>query len=223
MPGESIFANRDPLDIDNVLFKIEASFNFRFGDNELKDVRTFGELCDAILQKLQLPDGVDCTTQQAFYKLRAVCCETMGVRGEAIVPSTRLNDMFPRATRRKNIQMVETILGVSIKILRPKHWLSRTLVIMLLFSLFALYFEPKFGILTLLFSLAGLYVSSKLGREFEIETVADLVRKMTRENYLKSRRSPITVNKKEVVAQVQNLFAFELGIDREAFGPETKF
>jgi hypothetical protein len=38
--------NVDPDEISDVLVKIQKSFGFQFGDTELKDVKTFGELCD---------------------------------------------------------------------------------------------------------------------------------------------------------------------------------
>jgi acyl carrier protein len=62
--------NVDSEDLDDVLMKIEKSFHFKFETTELKDVKTFGHLCDIIINKIQGKNIDDCTTQQAFYKLR---------------------------------------------------------------------------------------------------------------------------------------------------------
>ena len=68
--------NIDPEDVGDVLKKVEKSFGFKFGDTELKDVKTFGELCDIITYKVQGDSTNDCTTQQAFYKLKTAISVT---------------------------------------------------------------------------------------------------------------------------------------------------
>ena len=60
----------DPEDIEDLLVKIEQSFDIKFEGNELVHAKTFGQLCDHITNKIQLLNSADCTTQQAFYKLQ---------------------------------------------------------------------------------------------------------------------------------------------------------
>ena len=36
----------DPEDIGDLLLAVEKPFEFQFADGDLKDVKTFGELCD---------------------------------------------------------------------------------------------------------------------------------------------------------------------------------
>jgi hypothetical protein len=62
--------NIDPDDISDLLIKVENSFNITFSDTELTHISMFGELCDHIANKIQLDHTDDCTSQQAFYKLR---------------------------------------------------------------------------------------------------------------------------------------------------------
>lgn len=52
------------------LFVIEALFGIKFGKNELEHIETLGEFCDHVTNKIELAHADDCTTQQAFYKLR---------------------------------------------------------------------------------------------------------------------------------------------------------
>jgi len=61
LPYSIELKNIDPEDINNVMLKVEESFGFTFGDTELKDVKTFRELCDIITQKVQ---GDNTTTAQ---------------------------------------------------------------------------------------------------------------------------------------------------------------
>ena len=71
--------NVDSEDLEDVLVMIEKSFDFKFETAELKDVETFGHLCDIITNKVQGNNIDDCTTQQAFYKLRDAIASSLYV------------------------------------------------------------------------------------------------------------------------------------------------
>src|SRR5947207_1072660 len=92
--------NIDPDDIGEELQKVEKSFGFHFSDTELKDVKTYGELCDIITNKVQGDNFIDCTTQQAFYKLRDAIVVTLHVNKSVLAVDTRLKDLFPKKQRR---------------------------------------------------------------------------------------------------------------------------
>jgi len=55
--------NIDPDDIGDVLVKVEKSFDIKFMGKELMHISTFGELCDHIMDKIQLDHSSDCTNQ----------------------------------------------------------------------------------------------------------------------------------------------------------------
>src|SRR5215203_6471101 len=120
--------NIDSGDLDDVLKKVENSFGFQFGKTELKDVHTFGELCDIITSKVQGDDTNDCTTQQAFYKLSNAIAATLYIDKSSLTLTTRLKELFPRQQRRKQIKAVERHLDCQINLLRPKHWISITFI-----------------------------------------------------------------------------------------------
>ena len=80
----------DIEEIEDLLLKVETSFDIRFADNELKGITTFGELCDIIENKIQLENSNDCTTQQAFYKLRDALTETFEIKREYVEPYLQL-------------------------------------------------------------------------------------------------------------------------------------
>src|SRR6266487_5227285 len=90
-------------DISDVLERVQKSFGFKFGDKELKDVKTFGELCDIITNKIQGDNSNDCTTQQAFYKVRNAIATSLLTDKTVIMTDTDLATLFPRHDRRQKI------------------------------------------------------------------------------------------------------------------------
>lgn len=117
-------SNIDPDDISDVLLKVEKSFEFKFGGTDLTGIKTFGELCDIITSKIQGENSNDCTTQQAFYKVRNAIVDTLSIDECSITPDTDLQQLFPKQNRRLQIATIDNILGFKTKILQPKHWVT---------------------------------------------------------------------------------------------------
>ena len=61
--------NIDPEDVEDLLVKVENSFNIKFADGELSHIQSFGEICDHIKGKIQFTRKQDCTTQQALLQV----------------------------------------------------------------------------------------------------------------------------------------------------------
>jgi hypothetical protein len=215
--------NIDSEDAGDLLVKIEKSFDIKFGDTELMHIKTLGELCDHIINKIQLDNSDDCTTQQGFYKLRDAITTLFSIDNKTIKTDLPLNNFLPRQKRKEKIRELENYLGVHLKILRPPHWVTNTLLILLLISIVVLFFKWQFGLLGLCISFGGLWFSNKIGNELNVQTVGQLVEKMTRENYLKSRRNPTTVNKNEIEKLLTELFINDLGLDKSKLTREAKF
>ncbi len=215
--------NIDPEDISDVLLKIEKSFGIKFGKTELNDVNIFGELCDIIINKVHGENLDDCTTQQGFYKLRNAIAETPLSNKGSITPDTKLQILFPRKSRRKKILQTEKLLGFKTKVLRPRHWISGTLVLILVVSLVGLFFIWKVFLATFICSIIGLTIATKFGIEFDLQTVGQFAEKISRENYLKSRRHETTANKNEVEQKVRELFSNDLYLDEHVLKREATF
>jgi len=215
--------NIDPDDISDLLVKVEKSFDIKFGDTELMHISTFGELCDHIASKIQLDNSDDCTSQQAFYKLRDAISLTLQIDNKTISTNFSLADVLPRKSRRSRTQKLEEQLGFKLNILRPPHWVSGTLIITLLASLVGFFFNWQIGLLGLTFSIAGLSLASKIGNELDLLTVGQVAEKITRENYLKSRRNPKTFNKNEIENVLTDWFSNVLDLDKSKLTREAKF
>lgn len=213
-PQNVNLSNTDPEDIENLLLEVEKSFDIKFFTQELAQFQTFGELGDHIKDKITLENTDDCTSQQAFYKLRESIKYTLKINTDGFTPSTLLVDIFPRSTRKEQLKKIEEDLGFELYILKPPHFVSNLLLLLFLISFIALFFEGQyfnwyFGIAGLVLSLSGFRISNKIGIELDVETVEHLIKKMTREHYIKSRRNPATYNEREIETILTDWFTIE--------------
>lgn len=223
MTKHDVLKNIDAEDLENFLVRVETSFDIQFVGSELVHITTLGHLCDYIVDKIQLDYDGDCTSQQAFYKLRDAISSTLQLDNKTISPDFALTDLLPQKSRRSNIQKLESYLGFKLNILRPPKWVTEILYIVLIASLFGLIYDRQIGLLGVVFSFAGLWFANKIGNELDLETVGQVAEKMTRENYLKSRRNPLTFNKKEVEKVINDWFSDYFKINRSKLNRDTIF
>jgi hypothetical protein len=212
----------DSEDLEQMLLKIENSFDIRFETNELAHVRTYGEFCGAIKDKISLDHSEDCTTQQAFYKLREAITKSTETEKKEITPTTELAEIFPRKTRKNRIKTLEMNLGFKLSILRPPHFVTGFLAILLLASFIVLFIDWPYGLIGLGLSIGGFRISNKLGNELDVKTVRDLSEKMTREYYVKSRRNSKTMNKNEFDEILEDWFVNFLGVRKSELTREAR-
>jgi hypothetical protein len=215
--------NIDYEDIEDLLAKVETSFDIKFVGDELVHITTFGQLCDHIANKIHLENSDDCTNQQAFYKLRSAISSTLQIENKTISTDFLLADLLPRQSRRSRIKKLEKQLGFKLNILRPPQWVTGILLIILLSSLVGLFFNWQIGLSGLVFSIAGFWFANKIGNELDLKTVGQVAEKMTRENYLKSRRNPKTFNKNEIEKVLTDWFSNDLDLDKSKLTREGKF
>jgi acyl carrier protein len=213
----------DPEEIGDLLVKVERSFDIQVGRTELMYISTFGEVCDLIAGKIQLDHADDCTSQQAFYKLRDAISSTLQVDRKAISTNALLTDLLPTQNRRSRIKKLEKHVGFKLNMLRPPYWGTGALTIVLLISLVGLFSNWPIALAGCVFSIAGLGFAAKLGNELDLQTIGQVVEKMTRENYVQSRRNPRTFNKNEIEKIITNWFCDELGLDKSTLTRKTTF
>ena len=202
----------DSEDLEDLLVKVEKSFAITFIGNELVHIKTFGELCDFIENKIQLENSDDCTSQQAFYKLREAISTTLPLDRKIISPILPLNQILPRQNRRSKVKKLENHLGFKLKILSAPNWVTGILLIAFTISFITVFFNWRIGVLGMVFSICFLWLSRKLGKELDLKTVGEVAEKMTRENYVKARRNQNTFNSKEIEKILMEWFGeyFEL-------------
>lgn len=215
--------NIDPEDIEDLILKIETSFDISFEGDELVPLKTFGQLCDHITYKIQLKDADDCTSQQAFYKLRNAITSTLLIDRKNISINHSLAELLPRNTRRSKLKGLEKHLGFKLNILRPPHWVTILLLILAIASIVCFFINWQIGLLSISISITGFWLAKKLGIELDLKTVGQVAEKMTRENYVKSRRNQKTFNKNEIENLLREWFSNEFGLDKGKLNRDATF
>lgn len=212
-PEQIELCNIDPDDLSDVLVKIQKSYSINLEDRDFEKVKTFGELCDLISSQIKLEHIDSCTTQQSFYKIREAIANTQSLEKNSITPDSGLGELFPQKGRRQKILQIQKELGFSLKILKPKQWINNILLIGLFLSIIELFFNWKSGLVGLILVAFSFKIAGWVGKDFSVRTVGDLANKMTRENYLQSRRNPKTMNFQEMEKNIRDLFSHDLDLD----------
>jgi len=205
----------DPEDFGfDIIPAIEKSFGIEFTQVDLADVRTYGELCAAVWAKLPSTMATDCTSQQAFYKLRQSICTHTGAA--SITPATQLATLLPaqRAPRRAAAAAIEQELGMKLHLLGMPTAVETAGLLLFVLSLFAfLVGSFMLGATGTLPGLAGFAVmvviftlGSRYGTTPQYLTVRDIVLTMSSKHYRQSRRNPTTVNLREINSRLAQLF-----------------
>ena len=213
--------NIDPEDFGDTLLKLEKSFGAKFADNSFKDAKTFGDICDIIASQINFVGKDDCTTQQAFYKVRKAICLTHSVAEKNIKPQSELEDFFPRQNRIQKVKNFQQNLGIKVDLLSMKTWLAWTILIGFTFSLIAFFFSWKIAIVGLTFFSLFSWTISKFSKEIDIATVGELTEKISREHYSQARRQIGTVNRSEIVKTIQDVFIADYSLKREDLTKEA--
>jgi len=213
--------NIDPEDFGDTLLKLEKSFGIKFAYNSMKDAKTFGDICNIIESQINLTHKNDCTTQQAFYKVRKAIGLTQNLDERNIELQTKLEDIFPRSNRRQNIKHFQQALGFSVDILSMKTWLGWTLAAGFIVSLIAFFFSWQNAVAGLTFFTLATWTARKFSKELDILTVKQLTEKISREHYSLARRQSGTMNRSEIVKTIQDIFIADQFIDREHLTKEA--
>lgn len=207
--------NIDPEDFGDTLLKLEKSFGIKFADNSFKDAKTFGDICNIIESQINFTNKDDCTTQQAFYKVRKAIGLTQNLNERNIEPQTKLDEVFPRSNRRQNIKRFQQALGFSADILTMKTWLGWTIAVGFILSFLAFFFSWQIAVVGLTFFILFTWTAMKFSKELNISTVGQLTEKISREHYSLARRHNGTVNKNEILKTIQDIFIADHLLDRE--------
>lgn len=210
-------------DIFNIVVKLEKSFAIKFDKDAFLNVKTFGDLCDVIESYIKYDNKEDCTKQQAFYKIREAISETQLIDKKLINLDTKLVDLFPRKNRRIQVKLFQRQLGVNLKFLTYPDWLLLTLIIGVLASFIAFFFDWKIAVSGIIFFAIALNVADKLGKYLAVETIKELTEKAAAEHYIDMRSSKMTVNRNEILDTIKEAFINGLDIEKEQLTRDAKF
>jgi hypothetical protein len=215
--------NVDPEDLGEVLVKIEKSFNISLEDTSVREVKTFGKLCDIVVEKVKHVNNESCTTQQAFYKIRNAINCTITAPREMVKPQTRLEDIFPRDNRIVVINEIEREMGFQLNLLQPKQGVIAAFAFVLIASLAGFFFQPVMAAVGLIVALAGLALAGRFGKELKVKTLGDLAEKVAKEHHLKCKREAATVNQAEIAKKIKDLFTSNLYLEASVLTRDARF
>jgi hypothetical protein len=213
----------------SVVPAIEKSFGIQFEQNDFEDVRTYGEMCSVVQSRITSASISDCTSQQAFYKLR----KALQAQSSAslINPESLLDDLFPAkwSQRRQTAKAIQQELGMELDLLRMPTAVEAFFTLLLLLSLAGI---PITGVIigahgalisTICFvaAIAGLYVGSWLGATLRYTTMHEVVKVMSSRFYRQARRNSGTINQTEILQHLSELFSYESGIELRELTPDA--
>jgi len=203
----------DPLDICDVLSKVENSFNIKLDNESLMQADSYAKLYDLIVSKISHEHVDTCTTQQAFYKLRCAIANVTAIEKCSITPHTKLSKLFPKDDRLKLIGQIDQELGFETNLLQPKQWAVSLFGLLAVVFFFMFFYNWLAGAVGFLASVAAFKLVGKFGKEIRLKTVGDLASKISRESYLKVRRNSETINRNEIEQKVRELFLNDTKLD----------
>ena len=215
--------NIDPEEISDVIVKLGKSFGIKFGHTDFQEVKTFGELCDVVELKVTGLQKNDCTSQQAFYRIREALSVASGLDKKEITLQTELAFVFPYNNRRYKMKLFQKQLGLSVDVLGMKGWLASTIAGGFLLSFLFFFFSWKLAIMGLLFFFVFAWVAGQFSKELNLGTVKQLTEMVAREHYMVVRRQPGTVNRNEIVQKIREVFMADLYLNKEMLTRDASF
>jgi hypothetical protein len=215
--------NFDDEEIFDIVHLLEKSFELEFDKNAFWDVKTFGDMIDVFENHIKGENRDDCSSQQAFYKVRLAIENACLISPGSIVPGTRLRDIFPKGERRKKAKAFKLNLGADFGLMDWPGWLQTILVLGIILSFIIIFFSWQVGLSGFLFFAVAIKAGDWFGRDLKFKTVGELTKKLVRENYKASRRNPDSFNKKEIAVVITDTFSEYLEIEKNYLGREARF
>jgi uncharacterized protein YneF (UPF0154 family) len=85
-----------------------------------------------------------------------------------------------------------------------------------------LFINWQIGLAGIIFSMGGFWLADRISIKLNLKTVGQVAEKMTRENYLQSRRKPETFNKAEIAKVLTAMFSSELNLNKNKLTRKAK-
>lgn len=214
-----ILSDFDSLDVNDVIISIERSFNISFEENDFIQIKTYGQLEDYVLSRIKGKETNDCTSQQAFYKLRKILVKEFNIPYNKIKLDTKLEEIFPKKERKNNILMLKKLLKSENEILTFSTGKFIILAIIFISAIYLLFTNFFYGIVLFII---GKILSEELKKnKFLYRDLREFSNKLVINNYKNSRRNSATYNPKEVKDIIKDIFSDSLQIEKSKIQYDT--
>lgn len=210
-----VFKGDQYEDLDYAIEDFVNQYDLPLDPKKLAEVRNVAEMIELLVSTFAQERKEDCTSQQAFYKLRTVLQKYTNESG--IKPSTRLEELFPKRNRIENIKRVEEELGIKLAILKPKDDVTAMFIVIFLGLFALLFFATLYALVGGVIWSFAYKVTKDYGKEFKVDTVGEVVKLMVEKNYFKSRRDSNTMNEQEFRDVIIDYLVDKVGLEREEF------
>ena len=209
-------SDRSLSELQEVLEKIERSFNVRFG-TKLVGTRTYGELCTSVKNIAAFHFREDCTFQQGFYKFRYQICKGHKYQPDDIHLNSKVSEILSRMSYIE-ILRIQRFFGIQFYV---SNFFGFGAVAGLCIAVVIGFFQsfPGAFIFILFWYILIKAINPKSLRYY---TVREVVEDMVRNKYYRCRRIKGTANEKEVDRLLKELFSTELQIDRHSLSDDAR-
>ncbi len=221
------------LDTLELLLETEERFGVSIPDKEASEIRTVGDLHEAVLRKLSVRNSQRCLTAMAFYRLRRALVELLGVRREQVRPDRSVGDVLPWYRRRQLWPLLASGSGLRMPTLERPEWLREAIMSAAVLTFIAAPVLAAMGGLSvwavwLLIAIAvalAFCVTRPLalvpaGR---CRTVGDLARAVYGVNAGALAREAGEVNRAETWGMLVGLVSDQLGVRERDITPDSRF
>ena len=103
---------------------IEGAFGIRVSEDDIRASRTLGGLAEFLRGRLGNSPREPLENAAISYRLRLGLREACGIAPDTLTPATRLDALFPRATRREKWYALEDAAQLTLPSLSHARWLA---------------------------------------------------------------------------------------------------
>lgn len=212
---EGKLSNLDDEAVEECVLAALDSFGHQFTQEELSQLETLGDFYNLVEKKFANRHSPECTSQHAFYKLRVAIAEVLKMEKSCITPSTPVEELFPRRTRRRKMKQVQQRLGIKTKLLEMKGWLRTVFAVSMVASFIILFFSWKVGLIALVALILTNRIAAIFNNELRYTTLRDLSEYLMIFEYGVVRKDPETVNPHELRQVINQVFIRREALKRE--------
>jgi hypothetical protein len=209
-----------------------------FGEDEVVEAKTIGELAECISRKLQHPLAEKCLSALVFYQVRRTLISSFGISRAKITPETPLRELMPWKYRRRRWREIQNQLRFVLPELGWPLWLV-ALSFVIVGAVFALpplgwarlvsFAGSASGLFTFFGAICAWVLLLKLlvpfARTFprSCKTFGDFVKLVLARNYAQIASMHGGSSQREVLLVLRQLVAAEESIDVEEVVSNTLF
>lgn len=197
----------DSEDFADLLFQIEDSFQVNFDFKKIQNHLSIEEIIDLVTTKMNLKEGIECSNQIVFFRLRQLISKKHILKSSEINLETKLKDIFPFKDRRRKWN--ETFENFDLKVpkLGPPMGLFIPAILTALISFFFMFSKNGlYGLIAFFLSVVIISLSNKYGKTLPSNDLKELIEQIVKFDYQGTRTKVGTYNLKEVNQTILRLF-----------------